>query len=82
LESVTRSGVGENTMNAALGRGKDGDHCLWSRHYVNVVIAGKHPALQWLTMDAPPGITPRASASGSKPAMTRIWPPMCHGLLW
>ncbi len=27
------------------------DHCLRSRHYVNVVIAGKHPALQWLTMD-------------------------------
>jgi xylulose-5-phosphate/fructose-6-phosphate phosphoketolase len=28
------------------------DHCLGSRHYVNVVIAGKHPAPQWLTMDA------------------------------
>jgi xylulose-5-phosphate/fructose-6-phosphate phosphoketolase len=28
------------------------DHCLRSRHYVNVVIAGKHPAPQWLTMDA------------------------------
>jgi xylulose-5-phosphate/fructose-6-phosphate phosphoketolase len=27
------------------------DHCLCSRHYVNVVIAGKHPAPQWLTMD-------------------------------
>ena len=27
------------------------DHCLRSRHYVNVVIAGKHPAPQWLTMD-------------------------------
>ena len=26
------------------------DHCLCSRHYVNVVIAGKHPAPQWLTM--------------------------------
>ena len=26
------------------------DHCLRSRHYVNVVIAGKHPAPQWLTM--------------------------------
>ncbi|AWN17160.1 phosphoketolase [Salinisphaera sp. LB1] len=24
------------------------DHCLRSRHYVNVVIAGKHPAPQWL----------------------------------
>ncbi len=28
------------------------DHCLRSRQYVNVVIAGKHPAPQWLTMDA------------------------------
>ena len=28
------------------------DHCLRSRHYVNVVIAGKHPAPQWLSMQA------------------------------
>jgi xylulose-5-phosphate/fructose-6-phosphate phosphoketolase len=28
------------------------DHCLRSRNYVNVVIAGKHPAPQWLTMQA------------------------------
>ena len=28
------------------------DHCLRSQHYVNVVIAGKHPAPQWLAMDA------------------------------
>jgi xylulose-5-phosphate/fructose-6-phosphate phosphoketolase len=28
------------------------DHCLRSRHYVNVMIAGKHPAPQWLSMDA------------------------------
>ncbi len=28
------------------------DHCLRSRHYVNVVIAGKYIAPQWLTMDA------------------------------
>jgi xylulose-5-phosphate/fructose-6-phosphate phosphoketolase len=28
------------------------DHCLRSRQYVNVVIAGKHPAPQWLTMEA------------------------------
>ncbi|MBB5192071.1 xylulose-5-phosphate/fructose-6-phosphate phosphoketolase [Silvimonas terrae] len=27
------------------------DHCLRSRHYVNVVVAGKQPALQYLTMD-------------------------------
>ncbi|HEV8606790.1 MAG TPA: phosphoketolase family protein [Tepidisphaeraceae bacterium] len=28
------------------------DHCLRSRHYVNVVVAGKHAAPQWLNMDA------------------------------
>ncbi|MEG4809808.1 phosphoketolase family protein [Microcoleus sp. F8-D3] len=28
------------------------DHCLRSRHYVNVIIAGKQPALQYLDMDA------------------------------
>jgi len=27
------------------------DHCLRSRHYVNVVIAGKYQAPQWLTID-------------------------------
>jgi xylulose-5-phosphate/fructose-6-phosphate phosphoketolase len=26
------------------------DHCLRSRHYVNVVVAGKHAAPQWLDM--------------------------------
>jgi xylulose-5-phosphate/fructose-6-phosphate phosphoketolase len=28
------------------------DHCLRSRHYVNVIVAGKQPALQYLDMDA------------------------------
>jgi xylulose-5-phosphate/fructose-6-phosphate phosphoketolase len=27
------------------------DHCLRSRHYVNVIVAGKHPAPQWLTIE-------------------------------
>ena len=27
------------------------DHCLRSRQYINVVVAGKHPAPQWLTME-------------------------------
>jgi xylulose-5-phosphate/fructose-6-phosphate phosphoketolase len=47
------------------------DHCLKSRHYVNVVIAGKHPAPQWLAMDdavrhcaAGIGIWPWASDDG------------------
>ncbi len=28
------------------------DHCVRSRNYVNVVVAGKQPAPQWLDMDA------------------------------
>jgi xylulose-5-phosphate/fructose-6-phosphate phosphoketolase len=27
------------------------DHCLRSKNYVNVIVAGKQPALQWLTID-------------------------------
>ena len=27
------------------------DHCLRSRNYVNVIVAGKQPQLQWLNMD-------------------------------
>ena len=27
------------------------DHCLRSKNYVNVVVAGKHPMPQWLNMD-------------------------------
>jgi xylulose-5-phosphate/fructose-6-phosphate phosphoketolase len=49
------------------------DHCLRSRHYVNVIIAGKQPAPQWLDMEsAIPhcttglGIWPWASTDGGK----------------
>jgi xylulose-5-phosphate/fructose-6-phosphate phosphoketolase len=28
------------------------DHCLRSRNYINVIVAGKQPALQYLNMDA------------------------------
>ena len=28
------------------------DHCLRSRNYVNVIVAGKQPSLQWLDRDA------------------------------
>jgi len=28
-----------------------GDHCLKSRHYVNVIVAGKQPSPNWLSMD-------------------------------
>jgi xylulose-5-phosphate/fructose-6-phosphate phosphoketolase len=27
------------------------DHCFRSRHYVNVIVAGKHPAPQWLSKE-------------------------------
>ena len=27
------------------------DHCLRSKNYINIVVAGKQPALQWLSMD-------------------------------
>jgi xylulose-5-phosphate/fructose-6-phosphate phosphoketolase len=27
------------------------DHCLRSRHYINVMVAGKQPQWQWLSMD-------------------------------
>ncbi|MFV0397094.1 MAG: hypothetical protein ACK5JU_03655 [Bacteroidales bacterium] len=27
------------------------DHCLRSRNYINVIVAGKQPQLQWLTME-------------------------------
>ena len=28
------------------------DHCLRSRHYVNLIVVGKQPALQWLDIEA------------------------------
>jgi len=28
------------------------DHCLRSKNYVNIIVAGKQPELQWLDMDA------------------------------
>jgi len=40
------------------------DHCLRSRHYVNVVVAGKHALPQWLTMTRQWCIARKALASG------------------
>ncbi|MCX6588487.1 MAG: phosphoketolase family protein [Acidobacteria bacterium] len=47
------------------------EHCLRSKHYVNVIVAGKQPAPQWLTMAeaeehcrAGMGIWPWASHAG------------------
>ena len=52
------------------------DHCLRSRNYVNVVVAGKQPAPQWLDMDAgDQALHGRASASGSGRATTRAASP-------
>ena len=46
------------------------DHCLRSVDYVNVVVIGKQPAPQWLTMDRRSSTARRASASGSSRATT------------
>ena len=52
------------------------DHCLRSRDLVNVIVAGKQPAPQWLDMDAAIRHTaPRASASGTGRATTRTTSP-------
>ena len=47
------------------------DHCLRSRHYVNVIVAGKQPAPE-LADDGrgDRALHPRASASGTGPATT------------
>ena len=56
------------------------DHCLRSRNYVNVIVAGKQPALQYLDMDAAVRTAPRGSASGrgraptGAPSPTWSWP--------
>ena len=54
------------------------DHCLRSRDYVNVIVAGKQPALQWLTMDeAVVHCTRGAGDLGirqqRRPAASRTW---------
>ena len=45
-QRVTQSTSDQHRTNT----GPTPDHRLRSRHYLNVVIAGKHPAPQWLTM--------------------------------
>jgi hypothetical protein len=55
-ESVVVSRNGAFTFAAELLRHANcllsvTDHCLRSRNYVNLVVAGKQPAPQWLTMD-------------------------------
>jgi xylulose-5-phosphate/fructose-6-phosphate phosphoketolase len=41
------------------------DHCLRSRHYVNVIVAGKQPAPNYLTIDE--AIATARAGSGSGP---------------
>jgi xylulose-5-phosphate/fructose-6-phosphate phosphoketolase len=36
------------------------DHCLRSRNYVNVIVAGKQPSPQWLTWTRPSSTAPPA----------------------
>ncbi|MDE1152532.1 MAG: hypothetical protein PW788_08345 [Micavibrio sp.] len=50
------------------------DHCLRSRGYINVIVAGKQPEWQWLSMDEAVGIAQRVRASGHGPAPTRAIP--------
>jgi xylulose-5-phosphate/fructose-6-phosphate phosphoketolase len=47
------------------------DHCLRSRNYVNVIVAGKQPARSGSTWTPRSSTAPRASASGNGPATTR-----------
>jgi xylulose-5-phosphate/fructose-6-phosphate phosphoketolase len=46
-------------------------HCLRSCNYVNVIVAGKQPALQYLDIDAAVTHSPRGSAPGRGRATTR-----------
>ena len=46
------------------------DHCLRSRNYVNVIVAGKQPSPQWLTWTQASGIATPAWASGNGPVTT------------
>ena len=55
------------------------DHCLRSRNYVNVVVAGKQPAPQWLTWRPPSTTALREWAFGIGQATTRVLSPIGFG---
>ena len=63
-----------------------GDHCLRSRNYVNIIVAGKQPELQWLDMESAVKHCSAESEYGTGRAMTqavnrmRCWlaPVMCR----
>ena len=46
------------------------DHCLRSRNYINLIIAGKQPEWQWLDIECGPRIAPPAPAFGNGRATT------------
>ena len=50
------------------------DHCLRSRNYINLIVAGKQPEWQWLDIDAAVAIALRARASGNGPATAATIP--------
>ena len=61
------------------------DHCLRSRHYVNVVVAGKQPALTYLTIDEAVahcarglGIWPWAGSIEPNPTLCSPAPATCR----
>jgi xylulose-5-phosphate/fructose-6-phosphate phosphoketolase len=54
------------------------DHCLRSRDYINVIVAGKQPALNYLSMGEAIAHAAGAWASGTGPApMTPVRPTSC-----
>ena len=64
------------------------EECLESRNCVNVVVAGKQPALQYLDMDAASSTARPGSASGSGPrttaatSRTSSWPAAATSRRW
>ena len=61
------------------------DHCLRSRNYINVIVAGKQPEWQWLDMDsavrhctAGAGIWHWASNDAGDPTSSWPAPAMCR----
>ena len=51
------------------------DHCLRSRNYVNVIVAGKQPEWQWLDMKAAIEHCTAGPAFGNGPATMKVQNP-------
>jgi len=52
------------------------DHCLRSKHYINVIVAGKQPAPQWLDMESAVKHCTLGWAYGNGQAQTIMMSPM------